>query len=89
MAIDKTPWTDETVMPWGQHEGTKLEHVPASYLLWIFEQPWIADWPGLHAYLKKHEKQLIQERGEPDDDDESGPQGFESFDDYLKDYRGF
>ncbi|MCP4899928.1 MAG: hypothetical protein GY906_23415 [bacterium] len=81
-------WTDDTPMPWGEHRGTLLKDIPASYLLWLFEQTWIRDWPPLHAYLKKHEDQLMQERAQRDeqrmDNDEDG---FTSFKDY-EDYRG-
>lgn len=75
------PWTDATVMPWGVHKGSTLKDLPASYLLWLFEQVWIKDWPGLYLYLKAHEQQLMDERkahGGLDDDEE----GFRSYDDY-------
>ena len=88
MPLDRTPWTDETVMPWGKHKGAKLGEIPPAYLLWLFEQPWIKDWPGLHAYIRKHEDQLIAERGEVEPEEEEGGD-YKSFDDYLKDYRGF
>lgn len=76
-------WTDEKVMPWGKHKGQKLKELPASYLLWLYEQPWIKDWHGLYLYLKKHEDQLMLER-QQDDDDRDGE--FTSFDDY-RNYR--
>lgn len=28
--------TDESLMPWGKHRGTKMANVPASYLLWCY-----------------------------------------------------
>lgn len=78
-------WTDKTKMPWGKHKGEFLGLLPPDYLLWLFEQPWIQDWPGLHLYLKAHEDQIMAEKtenaGHEDDDD-----GFKSFDDY-KNYR--
>jgi hypothetical protein len=80
-----SPWTDGTVIPWGTHKGKTLKDLPASYLLWLFEQTWIKDWPGLYLYLKAHEDQLLAEKreqaGNQDDDD-----GFKSFEDY-KNYR--
>jgi hypothetical protein len=85
--MPEAPWTDDTVMPWGKHRGRKLSEVPPSYLLFLFEQPWIKEWVGLHAYLKKNEDLLIAEREESggrDGDDK----GFESYQDY-RDYRGF
>lgn len=33
-----THFTDETRMPFGKYKGTKLANVPASYLLWLYEQ---------------------------------------------------
>ncbi len=69
------PWTDSTVMPFGKHKGAKLSDVPASYLLWLFEQTWIKDWPGLYAYLKKNENLLMSEKsssGERDEPDDGG-----------------
>lgn len=85
--MPEAPWTDATVMPWGKHRGKRLEDVPPDYLLWLYEQTWIKDWVGLHAYLKKHEDQLMKERVENEDRryDEGG---FQSYDDY-KQHRGF
>lgn len=74
------PWTDNTLMPWGVHKGKKLSELPASYLLWLYEQTWIKDWPGLHAYLKKNEDLLMDERRDgshPDDDED-----LRSYEDY-------
>jgi hypothetical protein len=80
-----TPWTDATVMPWGEHKGKRLGELPASYLLWLFEQTWIRDWPGLHLYLKAHESQLMAEKKE-DGGLDGDEEGFRSYDDY-KNYR--
>lgn len=30
-------FTDETPMPWGMHKGKALANVPASYLIWLYE----------------------------------------------------
>lgn len=32
------PLTDDSLMPFGKHRGTKMEAVPASYLLWLVEE---------------------------------------------------
>lgn len=77
------PWNDDTAMPWGKHKGRKLGEIPASYLLWLYEQPWIKDWQGLHLYLKANEDRLMLEKRE-DDDDRDGE--FTSYDDY-RNYR--
>ena len=29
--------TDNSLMPFGKYKGTKMADVPASYLIWIFE----------------------------------------------------
>ena len=28
---------DNSIMPWGKHKGDKMINVPASYLLWLYE----------------------------------------------------
>lgn len=89
MPVDKTPWTDETVMPWGAHKGKKLKDLDASYLLWLLEQRWIRDWPGLHAYLKKNEDLLLEEKREGKEEDEDFPEENQSYEDFQKDFRGF
>lgn len=30
-------FTDETLMPFGKYKGEKLINVPASYLLWLYD----------------------------------------------------
>lgn len=30
--------TDESIMPFGKHKGEKMANVPASYLLWIYDE---------------------------------------------------
>lgn len=30
------PLTDDSPMPWGKYQGTKLVNVPGHYLLWIY-----------------------------------------------------
>lgn len=32
------PLMDADLMPFGMHEGTRMEHVPASYLDWLHGQ---------------------------------------------------
>ena len=88
MTLNKTPWTADTVMPWGEHEGTKLDDVPASYLLWLLQQRWLADWPGLYAYIKANEDTLHEQHG-GDEDAKGEVEGYSSYEDYLKDYRGY
>lgn len=86
MPIDKTPWTDDTVMPWGAHKGTKLADVPEGYLLWLLEQSWLKEaWPGLYTYVHSREDDLrsdVQQR-----DEEVG--GYTSYEEFREDFRGF
>jgi len=81
--MPEAAWTDDKVMPWGKHKGVKLGELPAGYLLWLYEQPWIASWVGLYLYLKEHEDQLLDEKADANEDDD---RGFQSYDDY-KSYR--
>jgi hypothetical protein len=80
--MSEAPWTDKTKMPWGKHKGEFLSLIPPSYLLWLYEQPWIKEWPGLHAYLKKNEDLLLAEKNEDRQDDEDDPRTFEDYRNY-------
>lgn len=31
---------DDSLMPFGKHKGKRLEDVPASYLLWLWDDGW-------------------------------------------------
>lgn len=79
--MPKPPWTDETVLKWGKHKGSKLKEIEPSYLLWLYEQPWIKDWPELHAYLKANEDAIMAEKVDDEDDND-----MRSYDDY-RNYR--
>lgn len=35
--------TDESPMPWGKHKGEAMINVPASYLLWCYENEKCSD----------------------------------------------
>lgn len=74
-------YTDKTPMPWGQHKGKAMEDVPSDYLLWLLRQPWIRDWPDIHAYLVANQAALLMEEGE---EDSGGTDGFTSLDDYER-----
>ena len=30
--------TDNDVMPWGKYKGVKMANIPASYLIWLYEE---------------------------------------------------
>ena len=67
-------------MPWGTHQGVPMGDVPGEYLLWLFKQNWIKDWPDIHAYLVENQAALLEE----DHEDTGGTDGFESLDDYMR-----
>lgn len=52
-------YTYETLMPWGEHKGKALVNVPASYLLFLFDQPWLRG--PLKDYIKENFQSLKQE----------------------------
>jgi uncharacterized protein (DUF3820 family) len=41
-------------MPFGKYKGRKMEDVPATYLKWLMEEPWIGDWPDVLDYLEQN-----------------------------------
>lgn len=52
---------DSDLMTWGKYKGEKLGNVPASYLLWFFEQPWAKEHKELFAYVESGFKHLVKE----------------------------
>ena len=89
MPIDKTAWTDETVLAWGAHKWLKLKDVPNTYLLWLSQQRWIGDWPGLNAYLHSTSVLARLEEARKSESQTKPSDTLSTFEDYLKDYRGF
>ena len=43
---------DYSLMPFGKYKGTQLANVPASYLIWIYEESLGFAYPGLREYIK-------------------------------------
>lgn len=88
MPLDKTPWTDETIIEWGDHKGKAMKDVPATYKAWLLEQKhWIADWPGLNYYLRKNQHTIIAE-AEKSLEAQGNKEGYDSYEDYRRDVRG-
>lgn len=59
--------TDESPMPFGKHRGTRMEEVPASYLLWLLDEiPAAAEGDrGLVArYIRRNQAVLEREAEE-------------------------
>lgn len=42
--------TDASPMPFGKHQGKKMEDVPASYLLWLWNEN--VTQPAVRAYIQ-------------------------------------
>ena len=78
----KQPFTDDDLMPWGKHKDIKLSEVPPSYLLWLYEQPWIRDWPQLHGYLKANEKTIMVEKRNDEPDYGNDMRSYEDYRNY-------
>ena len=68
-------------MPWGEHKGTTMGETPGEYLLWLFKQSWIKDWPDIYDYLVANQAALMQEHAE---EHPTSTDGFESLDDYMR-----
>lgn len=52
------PLTEDDPMPFGKYRGKPLCCIPASYLLWVFEQSWARDWPALQDYVEENFEDL-------------------------------
>jgi len=45
--------TDKSKMPWGKHRGKAMEDIPASYLLWLYNQTTKSDNDVMH-YIREN-----------------------------------
>lgn len=52
-------YTDDTVLDFGIHKGKRLEDVPASYLLYLYENG--KSFGALHAYIKDNLDVLVKQ----------------------------
>jgi len=50
---------DESIMPFGRYKGQKLANVPASYLLWCYDQEWCRG--HLKVYIEDNKEVLHRE----------------------------
>ncbi len=72
--------TDDSLMEWGEHKNKRMQDVPPDYLLWLFRQDWIRQWPDMHDYLVANQDAILSEA----EDEEPEREGeFTSFDDYM------
>lgn len=66
------PLDDDDPMPAGEHEGKRMEEVPAAYLLWCADQPFASEprWVRVAQYVEKNRAALEAEaEAEAVDDD--------------------
>lgn len=56
-----TPLDDSDPFPFGKHKGRPMEEVPASYLDWLRDQPWLGDWPAVKEYIERNARIIDEE----------------------------
>lgn len=67
--IPFTPLTDDSPAPFGKYKGTPMRKVPAEYLDWLHDQPWLAQaYPAVLDYIEKSRKAITAELSERDDE---------------------
>lgn len=57
---------DDYIFPFGKHKGKKIANVPASYLLWLFDQPdfrksTLPENKEIYYYIKENQSLLEKE----------------------------
>jgi hypothetical protein len=54
--------TDTDLMPFGKHRGKRMEDVPASYLLWLWDNGvWQEPNKPIHDYIKSSWSALLHD----------------------------
>lgn len=48
--------TDESLMPFGKYRGEKMANVPASYLMWAWDNKIVSvhKWPKVWIYIREN-----------------------------------
>ena len=57
---------DNDPFPFGTHKGKPMEKVPATYLDWVQDQPWISKWPDVVDYIERNRTAIdyeLEEQG--------------------------
>ena len=86
------PLSDDSAMQWGEHKDKRLGDVPPAYLMWLWEQRWLREYRQLYAYIEARLPKIREAVAQQDAtkgvaDSAGGP--LETYEDYLKHYRGF
>ena len=66
-------------MPWGELKGTRMRDLPMTYLDFLLRQPWLKDWPAIHAYVLSREAEIVAARPQLEQ-----PKVLQTYDDYLR-----
>lgn len=51
---------DKTLMKWGKYKGKPLAEIPASYLLWIYDEWGLKNSGELHRWLREYIEDNMQ-----------------------------
>lgn len=51
--------TDQSLMPWGKHQGEKMANVPPSYLLWLLDNDKCGG--DVKKYIQENKDNLLME----------------------------
>ncbi len=54
--------TDNSLMPFGKHKGVAMVNVPATYLMWLYEQSDFKKNSPIGVYVKDNLQALEQEK---------------------------
>ena len=57
-------FTDNDIMPFGQHCGKKMANVPAVYLIYIYDKGWCNNYPGVKQYIQNNMDVLKNQAGQ-------------------------
>lgn len=50
--METKAFTDDTKMPFGKHQGKRMEEVPADYLIWLYDEYKDTLREGLRLYIE-------------------------------------
>lgn len=79
MPTSRKKLTGDEPIQWGEFKGTRFRDLSLGYLDFLLRQPWLPDWPAIHAYVKSREAEIVAARPKLEQ-----PRTLTTFDDYMR-----
>lgn len=53
-SMGRDNYSPTDLFPFGEYKGVPFRDVDPDYLLYIYDMPWIEEWPGVFSYINMY-----------------------------------